>query len=167
MAIFLAGTLIYIILAAFLILSFRIKGWKEQINILSLGILGAILSRGMATPLIRFFFETDRPFVALGINPLLDASPTSSFPSGHIAFIVPIAMAIWYINKRIGIWSLVGALAIGVSRVFSGVHWPIDILGGFVVGAIAFFIVQVLVKKIPRKAFADEKGGGEPADIGK
>jgi len=97
--IFLSEALIYIIAIAFIALLFKIKDWKKRTNILALGILSVILSRGVITPLIRFFIESPRPFVALGIDSLVSHSPTPSFPSGHITFILPLAMALFYINK--------------------------------------------------------------------
>lgn len=145
--IFFSEFFVYILAAAFLLFLFRIKDWKHRANIFSLGILSVILSRGIATPIIRFFFENPRPFVALGIEPLVSHAQTPSFPSGHMAFIIPIVLTLWYINKRAGVWSFAGALLIGIGRVGAGIHWPTDILGGVLVGVIAFVVVQILLKK--------------------
>ena len=126
---------------------FRIKDWKHRANILSFGILSVILSRGIVTPMIRFFFETQRPFVVLGIESLVSHAPTSSFPSGHMTFIIPIVLTLWYINRRAGAWSFVGALLIGIGRIGAGIHWPTDILGGILVGIICFAFVRVLLTR--------------------
>jgi len=160
--IFFSEFFVYILAAAFLLFLFRIKGWKHRANIFSLGILSVILSRGIATPIIRFFFENPRPFVALGIEPLVSHAQTPSFPSGHMAFIIPIVLTLWYINKRAGVWSFAGALLIGIGRVGAGIHWPTDILGGVLIGVIAFVVVQILLKKFPDSLKASKKVKSAP-----
>ena len=40
------------------------------------------------------------------------------------------------------------ALLIGLARIIAGVHFPIDILGGFVLGGIVSFLVAFLVKYV-------------------
>ena len=150
--IFFSEYFIYILTGFFLLFIFRIKNWKERVRALFVGIIGVILSRGIMTPLIRYFFEKQRPFVALDLNQLVDHSQTGSFPSGHIAFIVPLILTLFYINKRAGIWGLICALIIGIARVGVGVHWMSDILSGFLVGSIGYFIAQALLKlKTPQR----------------
>jgi len=127
---FFSEFLIYILAGVFLLFLFRIKSWKHRANILSLGILAVILSRGIVTPIIRFFFETSRPFVALGVEPLISHGATPSFPSGHMTFIIPVILTLWYINRRAGAWSFGGAFLIAVGGVGALIHWPTDILGG-------------------------------------
>lgn len=146
--IFFSELFIYILVGASLLFLFRIKDWRYRANILSLGILSVILSRGIITPIIRFLFESPRPFVALGIESLVSHAPTSSFPSGHMAFIIPIVLTLWYINRRAGAWSFVGAFLIGVGRVGAGIHWPTDILGGILVGIICFAFAHVLLARV-------------------
>ena len=147
--IFFSELLIYILVGVFLLFLFRIKNWKHRANIFSLGILSVILSRGIVTPIIRFFFETPRPFVALNIESLVTHASTPSFPSGHMTFIVPIVLTLWYINKRAGAWSFAGAVLIGVGRVGAGIHWPTDILGGILIGIICFAFARVLLMRMP------------------
>jgi len=40
---------------------------------------------------------------------------------------------------------------VGVARIGAGVHWPTDILGGFLVGIISYAIVQGFLKIKPSK----------------
>ena len=149
--IFLAEALIYIIIIVSLIYLARIKEWKKRAEIFLLGALAVILSRGIITPILEHLINSPRPFVVTGIEPLIQHAATSSFPSGHIAFILPIAITLWYINRKAGWWAYAGVFLIGVSRVAIGVHWPTDILGGILVGIISFFVAQRLLKGVLEK----------------
>ncbi len=144
--IFFSEYLIYILGTTFFLYLFKVKDWKERMQILSLGVIAVIISRGIVTPLIRFFFYKPRPFMALDVNTLIDHADTGSFPSGHIAFLVPLMLILWHINKRAGVWGLVGAFLMGVARIGVGAHWPTDILGGFLVGTIGYAIPWFLLK---------------------
>ena len=73
-------------------------------------------------------------------------SATASFPSGHITFIVPIALTVWLMSRKRGSWFLLGAVLIGVGRVAVGIHWPSDILGGFLIGGLSFATVYYLLR---------------------
>lgn len=142
-----AEVLIYVLVGIFFLFLVKIKDWKHRVNTLFLGILAVVFSRGIATPLIRFLYERPRPFAALELNSLISHEATSSFPSGHITFIIPLVITVWLLNKRAGAWLLTGAFLIGIGRVAAGVHWPTDILGGFLIGVACFFLAKMLLKK--------------------
>jgi undecaprenyl-diphosphatase len=86
--------------------------------------------------------------VDLPINLLISGPNSASFPSGHAAFYSAIAFYILLKDKKLGIFALICAFLISVSRVFVGVHWPIDIVAGFIVGLISALIVD---KFLPTK----------------
>lgn len=103
----------------------------------------AILSRGIFTEVIRFFYHRARPFGVLTNYHLLVPKETEySFPSGHAAFYFAIAFAVYLYDKKAGGWLLVLALILSLDRVFVGVHYPLDVLGGIIVGAISVCIVK-------------------------
>jgi len=157
--VFFSQYLIYILTFVFGIYLVRVKNWKERVNIFALGALGVIISRGIFTPLVRFFLDRPRPFVAFGIDPLSAHEATGSFPSGHIAFIAPLMIALWYADKRGGTWGLIGVFLIGIARIGSAVHWPSDILGGFLVGIVGYAIAWLLLKNKLSKETGDVPTG--------
>lgn len=78
-----------------------------------------------------------RPFLVLPVH-LLGVPPRDpSFPSDHAAFASAIAITLLLggIDKW-GLAGLLGAFAMGASRVIVGVHYPSDVVGGVLVGAI-------------------------------
>lgn len=145
--IFLAQYLIFILGVVFVRLIIKERDWRQRFYFSTLAIISVILSRGIITTLIRFYYEKPRPFVALDISPLIGHAATPSFPSGHLAFIVPLVLVAWLISRRAGIWLLAGTILIGLARVAIGVHWPSDILGGFLIGAVSFAATYYLLKR--------------------
>lgn len=144
--IFLADYLFYILIAIFLWLILKEKDWRRRFYFGALTIISITLSRGIITPIIRFFYDRPRPFVADNIEPLINHITTHSFPSGHLAIFTPIFLILFLINRRLGFWFFVGAILIGIGRVATGVHWPSDIIGGIVVGALGFFATYYLLR---------------------
>ena len=147
LVVFFADYLIYILIAAFIYFLFKLPrasyNIKSKIRFFALATLSVILSRGILTELIRFFFFRLRPFVAFSFSPLISVAATEgSFPSGHMALIIPIALAMFTIDRKKGFWFMVLALLIGIARIAVGVHYPSDILGGIFVGLLSFFAVK-------------------------
>lgn len=78
-------------------------------------------------------------------RPLLDAVPvirqlhrqpiTSSFPSGHAASAVAFATGVAFENKWWGLALAPVAASVAFSRVYTGVHYPGDVLAGAALGA--------------------------------
>lgn len=133
---------ILVIVALFLIL--REKRWKRKIYFFSLASLSIILSRGIITEVIRFFYHSPRPFVVLGFKPLL-YDYAYSFPSGHMAAYVALSLTIFYLNKKAGYWFFGTTFFMGIARIFVGVHWPSDILGGVIVAISSFYLIKYLL----------------------
>lgn len=144
--IFFANYLPYLLVLAALYFIFRENTWKNKLMMFAVTTLNLILSRGILTETIRFFWPRQRPFDALGFQALIPESG-ASFPSGHAAFYFALAAVIFYFNKKWGIWFLILSFLNGLARVFVGVHWPGDILGGIVVGLLSFWLVKLLIKK--------------------
>lgn len=152
--VFLASYLPYIIVAVFVYELLRIKDLKRRFYIFFTAIISTLLSWGVITYCFHFFLHSARPFIALGsvngtstpaVVPLIHAVATSSFPSGHMAFLIPIALVAFLLNKRVGSWLTILTVFVGLGRIAVGVHWPSDILGGIVVGIISYFIVYKLL----------------------
>jgi undecaprenyl-diphosphatase len=97
---------------------------------------------------IKNLLQTPRPFALFSdVIPLVQESGYA-FPSGHTAPLTAIAFAILFLNKKVGYAFILFALLVGMSRIIAGVHFPIDIIGGFVLGAIVAYLVRFLLNKL-------------------
>ncbi len=100
----------------------------------------------LVTILIKYFYQTPRPFALLEIPPAFvvssDPYGLASFPSSHTAIFAALAVVVYFSDQKIGKWFFVGALVVGIARIGAGVHWPIDIVGGFLIGAGLGFLFE-------------------------
>lgn len=99
-------------------------------------------------------FGIPRPFVALDvIHPLFEHSANGSFPSGHTTLLSALGAILISIRyRRIGWLILIATLFSGVARVAAGVHWPVDIFGGFVLGIGVAALVAFFMRRYWSKA---------------
>ena len=93
--------------------------------------------------IIGFFYFRSRPFVDHPVIQLIYKSAAQkSFPSDHTAIAFAIALTLFFFNKRIGYAALVCAVAIGIGRIGAGVHYPLDVLAGAIIGMCCAAIVH-------------------------
>lgn len=137
----------YILVALAFLFGFLVKSQKERLAYYLFLALSTIVSRGVITETIRFFYNRERPFSALDFEPLINHETTASFPSGHMTFYFALALGVFYFNKKLGYWFLAVASLMGLARVAAGVHWPTDVLAGAAIGVLSvYFVFRLLVK---------------------
>ena len=92
---------------------------------------------------IKTLFPTVRPFLADGRNALTLTVPgDGAFPSEHAAIAFALSVTIFMHNKKVGWFYLISAIVIGVARVLANVHYPVDIVGGALLGTLVAVIVE-------------------------
>ncbi len=115
---------------------------KEILMVFFIGIIAYLFDI-----ILKYIIHTPRPFdVFSQVHPLF-AESWYSFPSGHATFFMALAFSLFFLHKKAGYVFMFFALLIGIARIIAGVHFPIDILGGFCIG----FLVAFLFKKIEYK----------------
>ena len=93
-------------------------------------------------------FTIGRPAMYdLNLHPLLSLTGYG-FPSSHAAFYGAVAFILYYMDTVAGIFAFLVVLVIGTSRVLAGVHSPLDILGGLVLGLLTASVVDFIVEKL-------------------
>lgn len=151
LAIFLAAYLPYLLIVGFIFLIFKEKNRLKRLFLLLEGVLAIILSRGILVEIIRFFYHRRRPFEVLNVPSLISNNFAGSFPSGHAAFFFALALIVFSINRRWGKWYLILATLNGISRVFVGVHWPLDVIAGALGGLLSAQLVIVSLTPARKK----------------
>ena len=120
--------------------------WKQrnQRAALLAGI-SALVALGLGQ-IVGHAFPRDRPYLAHHVSLLITHSPDTSFPSDHTTRAFAIAVAVWQFNRRAGIALLIFGMLVAVARVYVGAHYPGDVVGGAVLGAVTSLIVLRLFK---------------------
>jgi membrane-associated phospholipid phosphatase len=151
--VFIAQTLPYIvILAVFVFLLWHhdvldapspikefVKKWKEIFFVFFVSAGAWSVSK-----ILKLLIQSPRPFDAYTNVQNLVVENGYGFPSGHSTFFMALAVSMLLIHKRVGYVFFVLAILIGIARIFAGVHFPGDIIGGFALGAgIAYLIKNV------------------------
>ncbi|WP_025099769.1 undecaprenyl-diphosphatase [Burkholderia sp. A1] len=106
--------------------------------------------------LISSVWYSPRPFaIGLGTQ-LIPHAADGSFPSNHMTFVWSVASALWLSRstRALGIAMAIDALLVAWGRVYAGVHWPLDMLGGMFTGTAGALLVRcyggMLVARLER-----------------
>lgn len=136
------------ILLAVILLFFR-KTRVAGVTVL----VALIFNHVMTNMILKDLVGRPRPYVASDeIVTLIKQLSSYSFPSGHTSSSFAAAFVLYrMLPKKAGILALVLAGMIGFSRMYVGVHYPTDVLGGIVVAFMcsvwAHYLVQVIIRK--------------------
>lgn len=114
-------------------------------------ILSNILGSFVVNFILKGIFQRTRPLDFFRIE-----QGGLSFPSGHSMVSMSMYLSIAYLltknekyvdkKRYIYMASIIMILLMGISRMYLGVHWPTDIIGGYIMGYILFEISTILVK---------------------
>lgn len=124
----------------FMTLAAALALWLGGHRPLALGLVASVLAALLASTILKMAIGRDRPDIVAHEA----LTFTASFPSGH-AFLSAVTMLsiagfVGLASKRSEMARLCLVLAwvmvvlIGLSRIYLGVHWPTDVLGGWLLG---------------------------------
>ena len=86
---------------------------------------------------LRKKINAPRPYEEWDIKPLLDRdSPGQSMPSRHVFSATIISMACLHVSLSVGVILLVLSALLGLVRVLGGVHYPKDVVVGYICGLV-------------------------------
>lgn len=110
-----------------------------------LSLLGSLLVNNV---FLKNLVARTRPYeVVEGLQRLIAAPHDFSFPSGHTGSSFAAAVVIFYMcPRKYGVPALILAVLISLSRLYLGVHYPTDVLGGAVTGTLIALGVCKLFK---------------------
>lgn len=139
---FLASWLIWLLYAGLIYLWIVDGRVKREVALHAL--LATLITFGISQ-LVKDLYHDPRPFL---VNHLpvqtLTIPQDNSFPSFHTAAAFALAITVWLHNRKIGGFFLVVAVIIGLARIWANVHWPIDIVGGAILGTLIALAIEKL-----------------------
>ena len=122
---------------------FALPLFFQNLRMIIHALLGALV--GYFTKIIIvLIWQRPRPFITLKFLPLVAHIDSPSFPSMHATLSFTTAHAIYTFDKKLGILSYALAVLISLSRVLVGVHYPLDIIAGAIIGILASHAVYKL-----------------------
>ncbi|WP_031085639.1 phosphatase PAP2 family protein [Streptomyces sp. NRRL WC-3549] len=128
--------------------SVRRRGTTEDSVTAVAGLVWAPLAAGIALIInipIRGFVERPRPFMDhQGLDVLVEGKEDFSFVSDHATMAMAIAVGLFVANRKFGLAALVLAVLEGFCRVYMGVHYPTDVIGGFALGTAVALLLAPL-----------------------
>jgi undecaprenyl-diphosphatase len=113
-------------------------------------IVGVALFARLLAEVVKVLAHAARPFITFAgkVVPLVQESGFSSFPSGHATLMFALALGVYSYNRRWGIVMFAFAFLISAARIVAGVHYPLDILVGALLGLFISGIVLVWDKSM-------------------
>ncbi|MDQ4096755.1 MAG: bifunctional DedA family/phosphatase PAP2 family protein, partial [Actinomycetota bacterium] len=142
------GVLVFAVLSAGVIVQRLARNWLPLL-ILALALLGAIALTDVVKPLVGRVRPDMGPLVA---------ADGFAFPSGHATESVAVYGGLAYLaagwfrtwKAKVATWTvaLLVVLLVGFSRVYLGLHWTTDVLGGYALGAVWLAAVLVTTSAI-------------------
>ncbi|MGW2558514.1 phosphatase PAP2 family protein [Streptomyces sp. NPDC001514] len=128
--------------------SVRRRGTEEESVAAMAGLVWAPLAAGLALLVnipIRGFVERPRPFLDHeGIEVLVGGKTDFSFVSDHATMAMALGVGLFVAHRRFGLAAIGLALAEGFCRVYMGVHYPTDVVGGFALGTAVTLLLAPL-----------------------
>jgi len=112
--------------------------WIITPHLASRFLFALLIAFAIELPLYRFLkikIKRERPFRALdGVTKRIHPPDHFSFPSGHTAGVFIIFIVALHFFPFLGLSVLIWALLVGLSRVHLGVHFPLDVVAGSLIG---------------------------------
>ena len=109
--------------------------WRRPWFLLLL-VAADLAADGLSLALRQWIGRARPPLVYPDPRPLVPTPHTGSFPSGHSASAFACATVIAWASPRLAVPAFVLAALVAWSRVYVGVHWPLDVLGGAALGVL-------------------------------
>ena len=108
---------------------------------------------------LKALFDRERPqFRYPEPEPLLHSAHDGAFPSGHAATSFAGATILSYAFPKLAPFFYVLAAAVAFSRVYVGVHYPLDIIGGAILGVLVAIALRLLVR-VRQRSLAVKRAG--------
>jgi len=155
LSVFFAKYLPFLLIIILLYLFFKKSDTFKNKKIVLLSIFSGAVSYFFVKGIIVLFYPQPRPYILLSsVIPLITQNINEayhSFPSGHTIFFFTISTVVYLYYKKLGTFFFFISFIMALSRIIIGVHWPIDIAFGGMLGIITGYIIHLIYNKYYKK----------------
>jgi undecaprenyl-diphosphatase len=110
---------------------------------------------------IRGFVERPRPFVDHdGLDVLIGGKSDYSFVSDHATLMMAMGVGLFVAHRKFGLVGIALGLFGGFCRVYMGVHYPTDVIGGFALGTAVVLLLSPLAMALLTPVMTAVEGSG-------
>jgi undecaprenyl-diphosphatase len=141
--------------AIILILVGRLRGLRFVV----LAVISVVIADAIGTYVFKYTLLRPRPCIALeGVRLLVGCTNLPSFPSNHAVNSSVLATLALLQIPRLWLPAAAVVLLIGFSRVYVGVHYPLDILGGSVLGIVVALVLSAIMTHVWPESLGPDEG---------
>ncbi|MEK4441536.1 MULTISPECIES: undecaprenyl-diphosphatase [Niallia] len=84
----------------------------------------------------------------LNVNKLIEKTVDNSFPSDHTILFFSICLSFYLFKRGIWLFWVILALIVGISRIWVGVHYPMDVFVGAFIATMSSILVYLILPKL-------------------
>jgi undecaprenyl-diphosphatase len=108
---------------------------RRLLPLTALTALGSVLLADLLSSTVKQLVDRPRPALSVdSIQPAVTTPPDPSFPSGHTTTAFAAAVAVSVLHPKLRVPMIAIAALVGLSRVYLGMHFPLDVMAGAVLG---------------------------------
>jgi undecaprenyl-diphosphatase len=147
--------ILFVVAAIILVVVGRLHG----LRLLVLTVVSVVAADAIGSHVVKVIFLRSRPCLALeGVRLLVGCTNSASFPSNHAVNASALATLVTLYMPRLWLPAVALALLVGYSRVYVGVHYPLDVLVGGVLGIVVALVLSAVMNLLwPFSAELDDR----------
>ncbi|WP_026676264.1 undecaprenyl-diphosphatase [Fictibacillus gelatini] len=145
-AVFLAENMLYVLILGMIVYWFT---RREKNRLMVFNAAAAAVIAEASGKMAGLIYSHNQPFASLPhVNKLIEHAVDNSFPSDHSILFFSICASFWLMRRKEGWVWLILAICVAISRVWVGVHYPVDVLAGAFIGITSALFVYWIVPKL-------------------
>jgi len=111
----------------------------------------SLLGSCLIVMIVNELYFRERPFNLHEAKLIFYAPTDSSFPSNSTAAMFGLSIPILKTRMKVGMMMLLASMCLGLCRIYVGVHFPGDVIGGVLVALLSFCVTILLFKVIDKQ----------------